>query len=98
MKNKVTIEANLHMIKEALVVIKQQIDGMNMVIKEIGKELDENKDETIDKIVYEDAYKKLDKGMEVLYNEILWWERGDHEARLRAMWYIWDINQELKGK
>lgn len=48
--------------------------------------------------MYEDAYKKLDKGMEVLYNEILWWELDDHEARIRAMWYIWDINQELKGK
>lgn len=44
MKNKVVIEAQLHLIKEALVVIRQQIDGMNMVIKEIGKELDENKD------------------------------------------------------
>ena len=98
MKNKVVVEAKLHLIKEALVIIRQQIDGMNMVIKEIGKKLDENKDETIDKIVYEDAYKKLDKGMEVLYNEILWWELDDHEARLRAMWYIWDINQELKGK
>lgn len=98
MKDKVMIEAQIHQIKESISQIKNLLYCMDKFIKEIQKGLDENKDEKIDKIVYEDAYKKLDKGMEVLYNEILWWELDDHEARIRAMWYIWDINQELKGK
>lgn len=97
MKNKVAIEAQIHQIKEGISQIKNLLYCMDKFIKEIEKGLDENNDEKIDKIVYEDAYKKLDKGMEVLYNEILWWELDDHEARIRAMWYIWDINQELKG-
>lgn len=97
MKNKVIIEAQILQIKEGISQIKNLLYCIDQFIKEIKKGLDENNDENIDKIMFEDMYKKLDKGMEVLYNEILWWEQDDHEARIRAMWYIWDLNQELKG-
>lgn len=97
MKNKVIIEAQILQIKEGISQIKNLLYCIDQFIKEIKKGLDENNDEDIDKIMFEDMYKKLDKGMEVLYNEILWWEQDDHEARIRAMWYIWDLNQELKG-
>ena len=71
MKNLVIIKAQLHQIKEGVAQIKNLLYCMDKFIKEADKMLDENKDDKIDKLMYEDMYRKLDKGMEILYNDIL---------------------------
>lgn len=75
------IEANIHQIKEGISQIKNLLYCMDKFIKEIEKGLDENSDENIDKIMFEDMCKELDRENKKLKENISWYEK--EEDRLK---------------
>ena len=64
------IEAQIFQIKEGISQIKNLLYCMGKFIKEIEKGLDENKDEKIDKIMFEDMCRELDMENKKLREEL----------------------------
>lgn len=77
------IEAQIHQIKEGISQIKNLLYCMNKFIKEIEKGLDENNDEKIDRIMFEDMYRDLDEENKRLKEELSMREKWEYK-------YLWD--------